>query len=135
MKSLRFTSFSCENQMHCPFCKKVAYPVNSDFNAPVSRNSQDKWMCFHCPNVVKFTTPDNNYSILCFGNEHWYEVTWLRDSKKYIIHQYITTLAVEEIFPTEYWSCYRKLVLKLDSEETITPENIKSKLGTILVFL
>lgn len=126
--------------MHCPFCKKVSYPTNGSgggfFNLTSTHSgaSNSSWMCFHCPNVVKFTTPDNNYSIVCFSNGHWYEVTWLRDSKKYVIHQYTTELAVNAENASEYWAYDRKLVLTLDSEENITPENIKKKLTTILVF-
>lgn len=124
--------------MHCPFCKKIAYPTNGSgggfFLSTNSGASNSSWMCFHCPNVVKFTTPDNNYSICCFSNNSWYEVTWLRDSKKYIIHQYTTELAINAEAASEYWSYDRKLVLQLDSEENINPGNIKDKLTTILVF-
>ena len=123
--------------MHCPFCKKVAYPTNGSgggFFMASSNSSNSSWMCFHCPSVVKFETPNNNYSILSFCNGHWYEVTWLKDSKKYIIHKFTTELAVNEENASEYWAYERKLAIALESEETITPKNIHDKLKTILVF-
>ena len=126
--------------MHCPFCKKEGYPTNGSggggfFNlGGSSGSSASTWICFHCPNPVKFSTPDYYYSILCFSNGRWYEVYWLRDNKKYIIHQYDTELAVNAENASEYWAYERKVAIQLDSEETINPTNIKDKLKTILVF-
>jgi hypothetical protein len=128
--------------MNCPFCNKPGLP---QFNAPhsgglfhsINSNSEpgasvEFWLCPSCPNLVEFE--ETAYSIYCLFNNNWYEIVWLKLSKRYLIYHLRTFVQVDEDGGTESYFCHRELALQVESEETIRPDNAKDKLATMINF-
>jgi hypothetical protein len=94
------------------------------------------WECHNCPATVKQYDRDEDwFSILTLYNGHWYEIMQMytaADSKDPpLLSIYKITLYEDEY---EQPNIKSVLALELNINGQITPQNINSKLSTILTF-
>ncbi len=123
--------------MNCRFCKTPMLPL---LDIPLDSDTTANWTlweCHACPHTVKsYEKEEDWYSILSFYNGHWYEVVvFYTDTKQeppfISIYKY-TTYKGEK----GDWVVKSELIKELDIDPStqITPQNIQSKLATILTF-
>jgi hypothetical protein len=130
-----------KNTTLCPYCDAPGIPMNYA-NSPTSNNNfltssgnNYQWWCGNCPTPVKFNSSGDNRSIYVLHNDAWYEIIYLKNSEQYLVYQYITNISIDVYVGQEDHKSERKFIVQLPSEkDTITPDNIKNKLLTILVF-
>jgi len=94
------------------------------------------WECHNCPATVKQYDRDEDwFSITAFHNGHWYEVMQMYTSPESndppLLSIYKITLYQDEY---EQPNIKSVLALELNIDGQITPQNINSKLATILTF-
>jgi len=117
--------------MKCKFCNSLLLTNEHGRHSDIHI-----YICVKCPNPVYFTPPnlEEDYSIFCLKNDSWYEIIYLKYSKKYLIYQYIYSLEIDTDYGAENNIVERKLITQLLSDQTITPSNAHEKLLTILTF-
>ena len=123
--------------MNCRFCKTPMLPL---LDIPVDNTiiaEGTVWECHACPSTVKsYEKEEDFYSILSFYNGHWYEIA---------VFYTDTNMEPPFISIFKYTEYKRKdgrsgiiidLIKELDIDPStqITPQNVNSKLATILTF-
>lgn len=93
------------------------------------------WECHNCPATVKSYNDDEDwFSILSFFNGHWYEVMqFYTDTGK---EPPLLSIYKYTIIQTDKHNTQVQLILakEFNLDGKITPQNIKEKLATLLVF-
>ena len=128
--------------MKCRFCEYPMLPIsdiNPDSDTQVDHNW---WECHHCPATVRqYGTDKDWFSILAFFHGHWYEVMQF-----YVLDQLETQLTKREpplvsVFKlTVYMDGNKKpcvkseMVVEVNEDAKLTPQNIHQKLATLVVF-
>lgn len=123
--------------MNCKFCQTPMIPIQDippDSDARVEHCVL--WECHACPSTVKHYDNDEDwFSILTFFNGCWYEVMQMYTSPSSkeppLLSIYKYTFYQDEYDQPNIKSV---LALELNIDGQITPQNIDSKLATILTF-
>ena len=123
--------------MNCRFCEAPMLPIQDippDSDARVDYGVL--WECHNCPHTVKQYDMDEDwFSIMVLYGGHWFEVMQMYTSwgskEPPLLSIYKITIYKDEYEQSNIKSV---LALELNIDAKITPENIKSKLATILTF-
>jgi len=114
--------------MKCKFCNFPLLSIDS------VHSTNDICICVKCPTPISFNSITGEYAIHCLHGEYWYDIIYLKQSKQYLIYQFIHTVNVNTEYGREDNDVEKKLLTQLPSEQTITPQNAHEKLMTILTF-
>ena len=120
----------------CRFCDTPMLPLEDiQPESDVSIN-HCMWECHNCPSTVKSYSNDEDwFSILTFYKGHWYEVMQFyteQDSKEPpLLTIYKLTVYQTDTHNTSILS---EFITEFNVNGNITPQNIKEKLATLLVF-
>lgn len=117
-------------KVKCKFCDSLLLPSTNHNMHP----GPTSWMCISCPNPVLYGSSMDEYTLICQHNESWYTLVYLPLAKQYLIYKIKTHLMIHPDQSSENYSVSRELIKQLESEQNITPKNVKDKLLTILTF-
>jgi hypothetical protein len=123
--------------MNCRFCQTPMLPIQDippDSDALVDHYTL--WECHCCPATVKqYDSDEDWFSLMTFHNGHWYEVmqmyTSIGSKEPPLLSIYKLTM-YEDDFDRQ--NIKSSLILEINVDGQITPQNIKTKLATILTF-
>lgn len=123
--------------MNCRFCNVPMLPIEDIVPDSDQQFEHSMWECHNCPATVKQYTSDPSwFSILAFYNGHWYEVMQMyvpegnhKDPPLLSIYKY--TIYLNDLGKPNIRS---ELAQEHSFDGRITPQNIKDKLATFLVF-
>jgi hypothetical protein len=93
------------------------------------------WECLVCPHAVRQVQnyPDW-YSLLVHHNDKWYELSQTYGSQTGpLLTIYLISIEEQDDSDTTYWIQSEK-ILERKMDAGLTPQNVESKLPTILVF-
>lgn len=123
--------------MNCRFCNTPMLPIQDippDSDARVDYGVY--WECHCCPNTVKQCDDGEDwFSIMAIHNGQWYEVMQMYinigSKEPPLLAIYKLSIYEDEYDRPNIKSTF---VLELNIDGQITPQNINTKLATILTF-
>ena len=117
--------------MNCPYCGTLGIARNVELYID---GAVEHWMCVKCPNPVTFSVNDKKVSIWVLYNECWYNISYMKTLKKYIVMKESFDLRINTEEAREEYAYNGSIVIQLPSEENVTPKNAPEKLALWLTF-
>lgn len=112
--------------MKCRFCKKQMLPLEDLTQASGNQKLGAMWECLLCPyNARQYELDSDWYAIMYYYNDSWYEVAQSSGPSFCIIKLGFTN--DDKIIESQ-------MILELDIDAGITPQNIEAKFPLLMVF-
>lgn len=122
--------------MKCIFCKTQMLPMR-----PISGDNRDSvvfstWECLRCPNAVRqIQAYPEWFSLMTLYKDNWYELSQTfssTGSPRLVINRIV--FSEDEEGGEQRIFVHSERVLERRMDAGLTPQNVESKLPTILVF-